>query len=130
MECRKCHSKWEPSQNASKSLTACPFCGESLAEEEPFVPKDSRDVLTCIMRRYGIDVLLGDNLKSCFNDYAGGLGIPAACKNVIFHVSATGAGGILKKKATASAGEQEIAFRQAVQKIMDTYGTDRKMRGG
>jgi hypothetical protein len=77
------------------------------------------------MRKHGADVLLGNALKNFFTDYAPG--IAALRKNVVFFVSTSGAADILKRKTTATANEREIAFKQAVQKVIDTYGTERSL---
>lgn len=98
MECKNCHSTWKPSKNALKTLTICPFCGESLADaekEKPAIFDNFREALAFIMSRHGVDVLLGSMLKNFLLDYAPE--IAALRKNVVFSVFSSGAADILKK---------------------------------
>ena len=86
---------------------------------------NSKEALAYIMREYGADVLLGSRLKNFFNDYAPG--VKRSRKNVVFFVIESGAAEILKRNIGAEAGEQEIAFRQAVQKVVEEYATERSV---
>ncbi len=55
MKCRKCHSEW----NSRASITKCPFCGESLVNEEEL--KTMPQILKHIVELYGTEVLLNTN---------------------------------------------------------------------
>jgi hypothetical protein len=78
-----------------------------------------------IASRHGVDVLLGNQLKNFFPDYAPG--IATLRKNVVFLVSTSGAADILKKKLAAKESEQEVAYKQAVQRVIDTFGIERSI---
>jgi hypothetical protein len=84
---------------------------------------NSKDALAHIMQAHGVDILLGGNLKGWFLDYSPN--VATLRKNVIFSVSVSGASGILKRNLTATDTDKETAFKQAVQKVIDTYGTER-----
>ncbi|MDR3122071.1 MAG: DUF6273 domain-containing protein [Clostridiales bacterium] len=128
MECRSCHSKWEPSRSVSKALTECPFCGASLADADdnrPVVFDNSKDALAYIASKHGEDVLLGETLKNFYTDYAPSTALLR--KNVIFTVSVSGAAAILKNHIGVRNSEKEAAYKQAVQKVIDTYGIERPL---
>jgi hypothetical protein len=127
MECKKCHSKWEPSRSASKTLAECPFCGTSLIEDDgaQTVFDNSKDALARIMQVHGVETLLGKTLKNFFTDYAPSIAVVR--KNVVLSVISSGAADILKRKLTAKDADREIAFKQAVQKVIDTYGTEHSL---
>jgi len=129
MECKKCHSKWETDQRISKSIVACPFCGDNLGNDSKDKFFDnSRDTLIFIAKQHGRDVLLGDKLKNFFSDYAPGIAVLR--KNVVFSVHTSGAADILKREISTKESEREIAYKQAVQKVIDTYGTERSLVEG
>lgn len=126
MECKNCHSKWEPGRNVAKPPAVCPFCGADLAAADGSRPDrydNSKDALAFIMREHGADVLLGSRLKNFFRDYAPD--VRKSRKNVVFFVIESGAAEILKRNIAAGAGEQEIAFRQAVQKVINECPIER-----
>lgn len=126
MECKNCHSKWEPGRNVAKPSTVCPFCGADLVAADGSRPDrydNSKDALAFIMREHGADVLLGSRLKNFFRDYAPD--VRKSRKNVVFFVIESGAAEILKRNIAAGAGEQEIAFRQAVQKVINECPIER-----
>ena len=119
MECVKCHSKWEPGQNASKSFDQCPFCGTSLLEsvgaEPPF--DNSRDALVYIMKIHGVDVLHGNRLNVLLTVYAPT--IQKGKKRVILSAYSLGAARILYEKLDSSEEERQVAFKQAVAKLVE-----------
>jgi hypothetical protein len=128
MECKRCHSQWNTEYATSRTWTTCPVCGENLcAEDDSKLPPfdNSRDTLVFIAGRHGADVLLGNQLKNFFPDYAPG--IATLRKNVVFSVSTSGAADILKKNLAAKESEREVAYKQAVQRVIDTFGTERSL---
>lgn len=86
---------------------------------------NSRDALAHIVRECGEEVLLGSSLKSLLADYAPG--IEARRKNMIGFVYSSGAAEILKRNLSAGEREKELAFRQAVRQMVDTYATDSEL---
>lgn len=120
MECKKCKSSWESQINATKSMTKCPFCGESLADD-PVTDKEgtfdnSRDALIYIAKKHGADVLLGSTLKFLFCDYA-----PLVSKQVKNFVIAVFTNGAATALRDVKAADREIAFKKAVAKLTDAF---------
>lgn len=86
---------------------------------------NSKEALAQIMREHGENVLLGSVLKIFFDDYAPGIKIDR--KNAVLCVIESGAAEILKRNLDAGAEEKEIAFRRAVQKMVEEYSTERSV---
>jgi hypothetical protein len=118
MECKNCHKKWDPDRNAANTLTQCPYCGANLADESAALARfdNSKDALAYIMRKCGIDVLLGNNLKGWLSDVAPTLA--KGRKRVIASVYGTGAAKILKNNNSATQADKEAAFKQAAAKLV------------
>lgn len=83
---------------------------------------NSKDALAHIMREYGAEVLLGKRLRNFFLDFAH---VKESRKNVVFFVIESGAAEILKKNIGARTEEQEIAYRQAVERLIRKYPIER-----
>jgi hypothetical protein len=119
MKCKNCHSQWNTDYDKSKTWTECPVCGKSLAGdaapagEPPF--DNSGDALAHIMRKHGIDVLLGDNLKAWFTDVAPE--VSGGVKRVVLSVHGVGAAQILNGNHSSGQSEKEIAVKRAVAKL-------------
>jgi hypothetical protein len=120
MQCKKCNSTWETNLSISASLARCPFCGESLADEDANGVKtfdNSKDVLNHIADTYGIDCLLdGSRLINIFIDYAPQLKKEKKLLRVVFE---EGAASILKGHLNSRQADKEIAFKQAVARLTD-----------
>jgi RNA polymerase subunit RPABC4/transcription elongation factor Spt4 len=118
MQCKKCNSKWEIDQSISGSLICCPFCGASLADEGDVETKtfdNSQDALIYIAQKYGSEVLLGKKIKYIFPDYAP----QVSRKKLVFAVYENGAASILQNNLNSQQADQEIAFKQAVAKLIN-----------
>lgn len=84
---------------------------------------NSKEALAAIMREHGVDVLLGSRLKNFFRDYAPD--VRKSRKNVVFFVIESGAAEVLKRNIATGTSEQEIAFKQAVKKVIDECPIER-----
>ena len=117
MDCGKCGAKWE----TGKSLTACPFCGKSLAQKEkPRFYDNSRDALAAIMRMYGADVLLG-KLNAHFSDFAPS--VSKGDKRLVYAVYELGAAQVLKNNLTTPQADKERAIKIATRKLTEAHLT-------
>jgi hypothetical protein len=85
---------------------------------------NTKDALAYILREHGVDVLLGD-LKNYLMDYAPK--VTVLRKNIISFVHPSGAGRILKRALAVGDAEREIATRNAMDKIVDSYGIERSL---
>ena len=74
VQCEKCGSKWEASSAYSKSLSACPFCGAMLLEEEKARGYGKMDeFLGYMVKVYGEDLYRKpERLKNLIGDLYGG----------------------------------------------------------
>ena len=74
VQCEKCGSKWEASSAYSKSLSACPFCGAMLLEEEKARGYGKIDeFLGYMVKVYGAEIYRSpERLKNLMGDLYGG----------------------------------------------------------
>ena len=74
VQCEKCGSKWEASSAYSKSLSACPFCGAMLLEEEKARGYGKMDeFLGYMVKVYGEELYRNpERLKNLIGDLYGG----------------------------------------------------------
>ena len=74
VQCEKCGSKWEASSACSKSLSACPFCGAMLLEEEKARGYGKMDeFLGYMVKVYGAELYRNpERLKNLIGDLYGG----------------------------------------------------------
>ncbi len=74
VQCEKCGSKWEASSAYSKSLSACPFCGAMLLEEEKARGYGKMDeFLGYMVKVYGEELYrTPERLKNLIGDLYGG----------------------------------------------------------
>ena len=74
VQCEKCGSKWEASSAYSKSLSACPFCGAMLLEEEKARGYGKMDeFLGYMVKVYGEEIYRNpERLKNLIGDLYGG----------------------------------------------------------
>ena len=74
VQCEKCGSKWEASSAYSKSLSACPFCGAMLLEEEKARGYGKMDeFLGYMVKVYGAELYRNpERLKNLIGDLYGG----------------------------------------------------------
>lgn len=121
MQCKKCKSEWKTDQSISASLVCCPFCGESLIDENNSKPNffdNSKDALAYIAQKHGIAILLGGRLKSFFPDYAPQVSLNI--RRLVFAVYENGAASILQDNLNSQA-DKEIVFKQAVAKLTENF---------
>ena len=74
VQCEKCGSKWEASSAYSKSLSACPFCGAMMLEEEKARGYGKMDeFLGYMVKVYGAELYRNpERLKNLIGDLYGG----------------------------------------------------------
>ena len=74
VQCEKCGSKWEASSAYSKSLSACPFCGAMLLEEEKARGYGKMgEFLGYMVKVYGEELYRNpERLKNLIGDLYGG----------------------------------------------------------
>jgi hypothetical protein len=92
-------------------------------------PFDStREALAYISAVYGAQTLLSDHIKTLLAEVAPKL--PPLGKNVVYTVIAAGALNILKAALDESEEAQERAYDQAVESVVENFGTNRTLAEG
>ena len=70
VKCKKCGSEWYVKEEYSTSIGNCPFCGASLAKDEPITFANVQDCFGALIDKYGKEVLAdGKKLYSFLADY-------------------------------------------------------------
>ena len=114
MKCTKCGEKWETP--AGKSHSFCPSCGSKIAAKtEPATTDSAKAALCYISANFGIDVLLGSKVVSCFADITRGQ-FPAE-KKLIKILAEEGALDCLKEAIGKPETEQAVAVKRAVARL-------------
>jgi len=120
MKCLHCDSEWKTNEKISASITKCPFCGENPNEkEEQTSYENSKDALAAIYKKFGADVLLGENLKAYFPDFAPS--VSSNIKDLVYAVYKKGASKVLKQNLNSSQEEKERAVKIAVRNLTEAF---------
>jgi hypothetical protein len=116
--------EWGGNNAVSSQLTECPFCKKSLVEESSGWQffDNTKELLAFIAVEYGVEALLGGKN---FSDHADST-LPQWQKNLVKQAFDCGAIKILQGNVTADQKNKEIAVKQAVQKLVDTYRSSRE----
>jgi hypothetical protein len=107
-------------------LKVCPFCQESLVDEAGGGWKtfdNTKELLSHIAVEYGQRVLFDNRLlRSYLSDHASS-SLPQGQRSLVGQSAVCGAVKILEDNLTSDPAHKEIAAKQAVQKMVDTYST-------
>ena len=116
MKCSNCNAEWTVSQNISRSLTNCPFCGEALTPP-PKQLNTVEDVLTEIAARFGMDTLRnGQRTVALFSDLSPNMRRERLLLSYL--IQADGNSKLLSVRNKAS-GEQQACFQQVCKYMVD-----------
>ena len=105
-----------------KSANFCSNCGNKMEAEKSSGWQffdNTKDLLAFITLEYGIDALFG---KKHFSDHTAPL-MPAGQKNLVKQAYDCGAVRVLQDNMSSDQSRKEIAIKQAVGKIIDTYAS-------
>jgi tetratricopeptide (TPR) repeat protein len=107
-------------------LKVCPFCQESLVDEAGGGWKtfdNTKELLSHVAAEYGQSVLFDNRLlRSYLSDHASS-SLPQRQRSLVGQSAVCGAVKILEDNLTSDPAHKEIASKQAVQKMVDTYST-------
>jgi hypothetical protein len=116
--------EWGGNNAVSSQLTECPFCKKSLVDKSSGWQRfdNTKDLLAYIATEYGQDAVLSGKY---FSDHADAT-LPQWQKNLVKQAFDCGAIKILQGNITADQKNREIAVKQAVQKLVDTYRSSKE----
>jgi hypothetical protein len=122
MKCNRCNAEWQVDASRSASITVCPFCQEKIITEKSsewkFFDK-TEELLKFVAEEYGSDALFG---KKYFSDHTSPL-MQQGQKNLVKQAFECGAVEIIKNNVNSDQQHKEIAVKQAVAKLIDTYAS-------
>ena len=124
MKCNKCGSEWKTDPTRSASLTVCPFCQAEIIAEKSSGWKyfdNTKELLEYVASEYGNDALFG---RKYFSDHSAPL-MQQGQKNLVKQAFDCGAVKILQDNMNTDQQRKEIAVKQAVGKLVDTYASAR-----
>jgi hypothetical protein len=119
-KCKHCGFEWKDGSGASR-FTNCPSCKESVTKKSSDWQffDNTKELLAYIAITYGNDALLK---KTYFSDHASSL-MPQGQKNLVKQAFECGAVKTLWDNINSDQNNKEIAVKQAVKKLVDTYSS-------
>ena len=120
MKCGKCGE--EVSIQPGKSSNFCSNCGNKIEAEKSGDWKyfdNTKELLAYVAAKYGNDALFGRNY---FKDHSSPM-MPQGQKNLVKQAFECGAVKILQDNVNSNQANKEIAVKQAVRKMVDTYSS-------
>ncbi len=127
MKCGKCGE--EVIVQPGKSINFCSNCGNKIEGEKTSGWKyfdNTKELLQYVAAEYGSDALFG---RKHFSDHSSPM-MPQGQKNLVKLAFECGAVKVLQDNVSADQAHKEIAVKQAVGKLVDTYASAKEAAEG
>ena len=128
MKCNKCGAEWKVDASRSVSITVCPFCQEKIVAKKSGDWRyfdNTKELLAYVAAEYGNDALFG---RKHFTDHTSP-SMPQGQRNLVKQAFECGAVKILQDNANSDQAHKEIAVKQAIGKLIDTYASAKEAAG-